>query len=919
MAPKTGLRKTQLTLDAFRKDAPASNLRSKSARRTACSPNPVLAPPAPLPKPTAPVTFRSSTNLARSVSLPRPTAPQPPPHSSPDDAAWDLARNIYDAGATDLVDPPANREPYGDENCPTPRPSPQSNLRSRHVESDLRSADGNGCIADDDDDFQNNPRQSAPPSRTRRRRSTLAASPLRDDRPSMTRRSAKKRKARVSLLQTPTLSLSEERYSDCNAIPTPRRRLDAREDQSQVPLRATALFEGNHSELSSDTDHDDRPIRLSSLRLEERPSQLPSPLKSRSQVINLCCSPRAPVPSIPVGFDTPPAPARSSPVLHDGLHIGAHIPGKEAALGSPMPKIPSKPQVHQKYCSRASTTRKRGRRLISLFNDDSLGLDGRDVDGRDDGHPEIGACPVSTSKDRPGSSKRVTPDPPTHRRILRSAANNCLLPCSDPSDVENNCKSAPFTTPKPSVLKRRRVVYSSSSDDGCDSPPRAPIIPLTTDGFRTPDHKRPLPEALRPRTPQNEYVADGDVEVVGNTAEIPEQATSSYDDKDGCNNKSPSKRLTRRSGRLRSRAKSELLNLSQSESPSPPSTRKKGRFSKLETRADSDDELASGGAGVGVHSTRVNFNIEATDNGAKGDAQASGFKCKEWFFERDIGQFSSSSSDVPDFKRTPIGAQRRRNARNGVNIGLQSAEPAAVERPIVTEFSDDGNEFQKVSGVESVGNTPTQSPPRPEISSVEIADPDVVVVDAVGTEDANRGVMDLIDFDDTADFEEPHNRASQAIQSVGSAEDVMEVDDDEQHGEPEAGPPPFNLHALCENNEDLIAMMERLGEDHVLELISKAQGEGRKIIGGEELGLDQTFNTDVFDKYSRTIVATEIRKDRSGTLNITERALKGEYQFNYRGRNTSASASSGRRGGRGRGRGRGYPYRKRKSRGGRRR
>lgn len=921
MPPKRVLRKTQLTLDAFRKDASDDNPRSKNARSATCSPNPLVGPPASLPKPTAPVDFRPSSKPARSVSLPRPAPPQPPPRSSQDDAAWDLARTIYDTGVACSVNPSVPRPPYGDENCPTLRSSPQSNPISRQVESNIPDDDNNSDSDDDDEDFQNNPRQSTPTPRTRRRRSSIVSPPLRNDRPSMTRRSAKKSKPRVSLLQTRTLSLSEEQESNSQSAPALCDHSDPPADQSQVPLRVTALFAGSHSELSSDTDHEDRPIHFSTLRLNERPSKHSSPSNNHPQPLNLTCSPRQHVPSVPTDTNTPLNPAPSSPVLRE-LHVGVHAPRKEAARDSSVAK-PVLHQAQQRICSLTSPTRKRGRHLVSLFNNDSLGSFDRNVGRSADGCANM-AFPVSNSKDRPGSSKRVTPDPPVRHRLLRSTANMRSSLRSDSSDAENNEKNNSPSTPtsRPSVLKRRRVVCSSSSEDGCGSPNRKPMNRSSADDFRTPDHKRLLPEALRRKTPQKHSIADNsDIEIIGNTTNNPEKAVVSGED-NHCKDKSPAKRLTRRSGRLRSRAKSELFNLSQSESPSPPSTRKKGRFGKLQTRANSDDEPESGGANSKSHLARMHSNLEA-DCSAKGNGQANVSKPKEWYFERDIGQFSSSSSEAPDFKRTPFATQKHGNSGTTEKSRPHLMKPAAVERCIVAEFSDDENDFRKVADVESVGNSPTLSPPRPVLSSVEIMEPSAILNDAFKTEGADADVMDLIDVDDTADFDESHNHPSQAIQLVDSGEEVMEVDD-EQPKKEETGPPPFNLHALCDNSEDLIAMMERLGEDHVLGLISKAQGEGRKIIGGEELGLDQTFNTDVFDKYSRTVVATEIGKDRSGTLDITEKALRGEYQFNYRGREVNASSSSrrGRGGkgrGRGRGRGRGFPYLRRKFRGGRRR
>lgn len=853
-------------------------------------------PVAPLPKPTAPAKFLP-TPVTHAVLERVPVAPTNPSPALPDDV-WDVARDVYDASAR--PDSRANQgRPFSDQN---PRPSRISQPNSSRSVCSPRQGFQS---SNDDDDFQSDDNRSTPRARSSKIRYPI--SPLRDDRPSMTRRSAKKSKTRVAnLVQTPTLVLSDDTRSDQKSPIA----LNSNTDADRIPMCVTTLFKDNHSELSSGTDREDPPDHLLSAPPSPFKSQailqqtrpVSSVVEAPSRVISVDCSDHSQTP--------PEFSLAGSDVQCHGDNV-RRSSRRNAPQTAPAPT--GKSTTDQANPSPSSTMRRRGRRLVSLF-----------ANALDDSDEELKMFKVSTSTERPGSSKRVIPDPPRPRRLIGTKRTSCSSENSELIEVPR--KQLFSSRGLDSTRNRRRVLLSSSSEEEEPSTPK-PNLPIASDPFCTPIRKRPLPDMVpHAATEKNPELVRNDIDIIRDVEN--DQYKTAVDE---ANEKGEIEADSRRTRSIRSRRRqgnksAGVLDVTPSASPSPPSTRKKGRFAKLQTRVSSNDSFA-GAPVLPMKFTQLEKGKEATTDATE-NVLMDGGKPNEWFFERDIGEFSSSSSGPLDSKRTPVGSHSKRCSRTTSQGTLQLSQrpkPKAVERCIVAEFSDNDCDSKDVVEVESINNSPTQSPRNTNPDAEEIV-PGVGFIHNVDDDETGARigngvgeVLDLIDVDDDDDdFEIPSTSIVRSCREAERIEDSMEIEEVDVR---DPGPPPFNLHALCEGGEGVIDMMERVGEARVLEMISDAQKDGRRIIGGDELGLDQTFNTNVFDKYSRTVVASDIAKDRAGKSDLTERALRGEYQFSYRGRKSvpTTDGSRGRGRGGGRGKGRGFPFRKRGGAGARRR
>lgn len=246
----------------------------------------------------------------------------------------------------------------------------------------------------------------------------------------------------------------------------------------------------------------------------------------------------------------------------------------------------------------------------------------------------------------------------------------------------------------------------------------------------------------------------------------------------------------------------------------------------------------------------------------------------EWFLERQIDDFSSSSADLravssQETKRPSELKTRRQMTRK------HTAVPP-VRRDILKTLEDD---WADKYGRLSPGNTPTQSPGQ----SPKHDEPRHVECDEVPQEDFDE-VVDLVDVNEdespidlVAESDSPLNVDEiRNLSSVPGSDEVLPVDDGK--------PPPFNLLVLCNRGESVKQMKERLGEEVLMDRVIEAQQAGREIIGGEEVGLTSSFNRNVFNRFSREIVGDQLGRERKAKV-VTEQALRGEYQFNYRGRN----------------------------------
>lgn len=176
----------------------------------------------------------------------------------------------------------------------------------------------------------------------------------------------------------------------------------------------------------------------------------------------------------------------------------------------------------------------------------------------------------------------------------------------------------------------------------------------------------------------------------------------------------------------------------------------------------------------------------------------------------------------------------------------------------------------------------------------------------------------IIYSDDDDDLVFPVTKASSkpdSIQYVPSSEDDILNDNSNasnlaSNESVDEGPPPFRLEMLCEQGESIMDMIQRLGEDEVLDKIEDAQNDGRTVIGAEELGISsQPPKTSAEVNRLRDAVQATGKKKRANSYD-PEKAMNGEYTFNYRGKKSennkpnSRRGKYGRKGRRGRGGGR---------------
>lgn len=740
------------------------------------------------------------------------------------------------------------------------------------------------CVSrphDSDDDFESDDAEghgSGPRTPSSNRKTSVPA--LRDDRPSMARRSSRKVRSRVDAYCSPGFSHGDKAaQSDLCA--------DANAGLQEVNH---VLFEGERSELSSQTDRESHredspnppdPDCASPVQYAERERDVLRPTSGSAERVT----------PIVFSLDGSAVQKRREQVL---------APRKtrksvdESGLG-PVPTRPG-PSV-SRHLSGQSSTRKRGRQLASLFTSDS----------DDAAEPRAS----STTKERLGSSKRVVPDPPTALR--GTSARNKSRSGYSPSSMERTGGGGRSSSPiapvvrgsggstvqlpsRVSTRKRRRIVCSSSADDDGDcvqiyssgaveEEERVSLEP-TEDQFHTPLETRrlslnaPLLSGNTKRASSSPIVIDENsiVEVAGDSRDGEEDSSSSV--------------IVRKSARLRS--KSQILNLTPSNSASPPSARRKGRLARLQTRGSSDNEEMDSFALGQSHSNAEPVlrrqdaeNAEAPNHVPNAHHTPNGTrKSSGWFDERHIDQFSSSSGEVvKEVKKTPPNVRRMQPLLDSGS----TKKLARLRLNLVKDFSDeeDNGKNDRIS----IDGTPTESP-RAGASGYVIP-----VVDTADN-DGDMEILDLIDDEDGDDNKRSNDEdvireVTPGVAAPGTS--IQEINDDT--------PPPFNLHALCNSCEGILQMVERLGETYVLERVSNAQKDGRRIIGGEELGVeDMVPNGDVFSKFTQTVVASDIGRVRP-ERSVTEQALRGEFKFNYRGREKEGSTSRGRGGWRGRGKG----------------
>ncbi|CAN8072979.1 unnamed protein product [Agarophyton chilense] len=299
--------------------------------------------------------------------------------------------------------------------------------------------------------------------------------------------------------------------------------------------------------------------------------------------------------------------------------------------------------------------------------------------------------------------------------------------------------------------------------------------------------------------------------------------------------------------------------------PSPPSTKKRSLRSKLITvSSDEEDEFC-------IDRSKLldgpeNTEMFAEPNKVAGDS--------EWYHERKIDTFSSSGDDAVE----PID-----NPSPGKIIAISSKKRVSASKPgsrsnFLAELCPNSKDPVLEASVEYVDSG--------DLGKV-IASKDTSDHEIMNTSRVNHEVIDLVDDDDD-DFEEitPTNIKNNCVFSLNNGLNVSDIEnlrDVPECNIDDSKPPPFNLYILCNEGESITDMKDRLGEDALMDRVMQARNDGREIIGGDQLGLTTTFNKDVFSRFSKTVVGDRVTRKRK-TASVTEKALRGEYRFNYRGK-----------------------------------
>lgn len=413
-----------------------------------------------------------------------------------------------------------------------------------------------------------------------------------------------------------------------------------------------------------------------------------------------------------------------------------------------------------------------------------------------------------------------------------ASGRNRKIPSLFESDSEDGINPSP---PKCRALRsvKRRVSSSSSS------------VPDDNDGD----------DALVGSNPGNHH---GNV-----SSDDPDNSVIEITDSlDGVGPKRSPKQNERNKGGKRVGSPDPALS-SAADSLSPPSTKKRRRLRRLETICDEEDGVRKAlqfCAAESGHSPKPVNAVEVSAD-VKRDQAA------EWYNERDIDEFSSSSKEIAGVSEKLDDEQKNRSHSRPL-----TEKVAPVRRDILNNFSDDLDE----SNNDVLNSASVTPPPR---ANVAAAGPSgALPID----DDGNGEEAQVVEVDNC--------NVEREIQLVASSSDMDEVvdlviDDDT--------PPPFNLIVLCEGGESIEQMVQRLGEEAVMERVIEAQENGREILGGESLGItNRPSSKNTFDKFRNTVVADQIGREKS-IKSVTEEALRGEYKFNYRGRAREEQPSTG--------------------------
>lgn len=212
----------------------------------------------------------------------------------------------------------------------------------------------------------------------------------------------------------------------------------------------------------------------------------------------------------------------------------------------------------------------------------------------------------------------------------------------------------------------------------------------------------------------------------------------------------------------------------------------------------------------------------------------------EWMNERDIGDFSDGPA--PRKATRVLGRENRFDSTRVEKTKLAVRRPRRVDLDVenVVDLEEEGicDRVRKINDMHDRDEASGGSSDGDESSSDKCL-ADEGTFDGVRTE---GDVEDLILLSDSDHYERVESRSH--LRSIDAARGSSPTVLEESHQHPSDVPPPleeapvFNIGlVLCQPGESVTQMVERLGVDRVMDQVFDAQLSGRKVVGGEELGI----------------------------------------------------------------------------------
>lgn len=745
-------------------------------------------------------------------------------------------------------------------------------------------------MEDSDDDFEPHVATqriaSARPSASRK----SSTSALRDDRTSMTKRSGNKSKRTEPVGHVPSQQRSVfEQYG----LPPKMAPLSSSEDDDDDDH--VVVFEGEKSSLSGTDNEDDRGVNdidmdaatIEPSQSQERPASLPTDqeddksLQGREEQIQIDAG-ELEIDSEVCLSASPPKRVKNI----SGNQGGGNNSCTKKTISAPTIRtnrahLNSPPVVET--LEESSLSPAGSRRIRSASQEPrTIGLQ---------------KC-SSTSQDvfESPSPKRTTP----RRRKIRPL----FMPDSDSSDSEKRvCQERRRRGRLKSSVSKPPSTFDNVELEACAKPSAGAMSRSVFESVRK------LPEEICSQ-PEKGESESSDLEIVPNQLDNEDaenkKLKSGSQGRNGhelatvgelaVNNESPirtprNRKRKRKSPDARKQTISKYI-ATASPSLSPPSTlKKRRRLRRLVLAASSEEDDAIDG----LENDRNDQNGPKRPNQTSAASTAldglSGTpRSAEWYHERDIDEFSESSSDEkPSSKSNYVTRAVTRRRRRAVRSSPSQRSVLPVRRNISKSFDLSPDQRPILRAAAAKRSSSDRRVSTEPAQSLKTHEPDDLAYDV------DAEVIDLVDDDDepviASNGSYPGSaKVDSSLSSAGDKIDSSNFDED--------APPPFNLVALCNDGESIREMKERLGEEYVIDKVTEAQENGREIFGGEEIGLTGSYNKGIFDRFSRTLGADEVAKRREAK-SVTEQALRGEYKFHYRGR--ERDSKTGKRGGSSRG------------------